>query len=164
MVGELARVAAGLSGAMLYAVAVPSSQLFGPAVVWGMTGSGRVALTFDDGPSASTPAVWDALAHHRPPYGIRWIGRYPALRQHGLRAVLRSACVFDWLRPALRPGEAIEAGLRARATEAAILLLHDGDRTRPGDRRSAPARAVERVLPSQSRQGLRCVTLSELLS
>ena len=48
---------------------MPSSQLFGPALVrapW-QGGPRRVALTFDDGPSESTPAVLDALRE----YGAR---------------------------------------------------------------------------------------------
>lgn len=215
---------------MYYAVAVPSSQVFGPAVVRGASGQGRVALTFDDGPSESTPAVLDTLARHgaratfflcgantlrlpevarrvadeghqignhtqnhprfylrfpgqiareigaaqdaiervtgrspewfRPPYGIRWFGLYPALRQRGLRMVMWSACAFDWRRSA----EAIEAALRASATDGAIVLLHDGDRTNPGDRRGATARALEGALPYLAERGLRCVTVSELLS
>lgn len=228
--GELSAAAAGISAAMYYAVGVPGSQVFGPAVVCGTPGSGRVALTFDDGPSESTPAVLGALArygaratfffcganalrlpevarrvaaegheignhtfHHprfyfrlpgqiaqeigsaqqaiarvmgrspelfRPPHGIRWFGLYPALRQHGLRVVMWSARVFDWRLPA----EAIEAHLRAKATDGAIVLLHDGDRTAPGDHRAATARALERVLPVLADRGLRCVTVSELLA
>ena len=230
MWAEAVAATAGLGAAMYYAVGVASSQVFGPAAVCGAPGAGRVALTFDDGPSESTPAVLDALARHgaratfffcganvvrlpdvarraaaeghqignhtfhhprlflrsprqiaeeiastqeaihrvigrrpewfRPPYGVRWFGLYPALRRHGLRAVMWSACVFDWRRPA----PAIEAGLRAKAADGAIVLLHDGDRTTPGDRRSGTARAVERALPFLAERGLRSVTISELLS
>ncbi len=230
MVGELAAAAAGISAAMYLAVGAASSQVFGPAMVRGETGQGRVALTFDDGPSESTPAVLEALARHRaratfflcgsnvlrlpetarrvaeegheignhtqnhprfflrlpaqiaqeisdaqetilqvtgrtpqwfrPPYGIRWFGLYAAVNQHGLRVAMWSACVFDWRRPA----EAIEAGLRAKATDGAIVLLHDGDRTTPGDHRAATARAVEHALPWLAERGMRCVTLSELLA
>lgn len=226
--GGVALVALGVLG--WYACTVPHSQVFGPALVRGPKDGRRVALTFDDGPSESTPAVLNALARHgaratfffcgantlrlpeiakqvadagheignhtqthppfffrlpgqiereiagaqeaisrvtgrvpqwfRPPYGIRWFGLYPALRRHGLRAVMWSAILFDWRRPA----EAIEAGLRAKATEGAIVLLHDGDRITPGDRRAATAQAVERVLPFLAERGLRCVTVSELLS
>src|SRR5437660_1330007 len=59
-------VAAGSLGAaccagMYYAAGVPSSQVFGPSLVRARN-SRMVALTFDDGPSESTPAVLEALA------------------------------------------------------------------------------------------------------
>src|SRR5258706_8172377 len=61
-----AATAAAVSGVMYYAVGVSSSQVFGPSLVRNdsRTGPPRVALTFDDGPSESTPAVLEALARH----------------------------------------------------------------------------------------------------
>jgi len=53
---------AAFSAGMYYAAGVPSSQLFGPTLVRSASDSRSVALTFDDGPSESTPAVLDALA------------------------------------------------------------------------------------------------------
>jgi peptidoglycan/xylan/chitin deacetylase (PgdA/CDA1 family) len=48
---------------MYYAAGVPSSQIFGPSLVQRHAPECRaVALTFDDGPSESTPAILDALA------------------------------------------------------------------------------------------------------
>ncbi len=67
MWAELAVVAAAVSGVMYYATGVPSSQLFGPSLVRApRNGAGpRLALTFDDGPSESTPEILDVLAEHR---------------------------------------------------------------------------------------------------
>jgi peptidoglycan/xylan/chitin deacetylase (PgdA/CDA1 family) len=57
---------AAFSTAMFYAAGVPSSQVFGPSLVHRRDYDMRaVALTFDDGPSESTPAVLDALAEAR---------------------------------------------------------------------------------------------------
>ncbi len=56
-----AGAAAALSASMYYAAGVPSSQVFGPSLVK-QSNARAVALTFDDGPSESTPAVLDALA------------------------------------------------------------------------------------------------------
>jgi peptidoglycan/xylan/chitin deacetylase (PgdA/CDA1 family) len=226
--GVVAAAAAGIGAGMAYAVAAPSAQVFGPALVRGRRDDCRLALTFDDGPSESTPALLDVLARHsagatfffcganvarlpgvarraasegheignhtythprlfilgsaaieleisrtqqviretigqtprlfRPPYGIRWFGLYPALRKHGLTAVMWSACAYDWKRPA----EVIESALRAKAAGGIIVLLHDGDKTTPGDRRLATVRALDRVLPALRDRGLRCVTVSEL--
>lgn len=52
---------AAVSTAMYYAAGVPSSQTFGPSLVRAKRDSGAIALTFDDGPSESTPAVLDVL-------------------------------------------------------------------------------------------------------
>jgi peptidoglycan/xylan/chitin deacetylase (PgdA/CDA1 family) len=46
---------------MYYAAGWPSSQVFGPTLVRARDDS-RLALTFDDGPSESTPAILEALA------------------------------------------------------------------------------------------------------
>lgn len=64
MVWELGVGAATISGVMAYAVGAPSSQVFGPALVKVKAGANKVALTFDDGPSESTPAILDVLARH----------------------------------------------------------------------------------------------------
>lgn len=55
-------LAAAVSGAMYYAAGVPSSQVFGPSLVRAEGAGGGIALTFDDGPSESTPAILDVLA------------------------------------------------------------------------------------------------------
>jgi peptidoglycan/xylan/chitin deacetylase (PgdA/CDA1 family) len=225
MIGAIAAGAAvGIAGGMIYAMAAPSSQVFGPTLVRLPRGRG-LALTFDDGPSESTPAVLDALARHgvratfffcganvrrlpeiarraaaeghaignhtwshprlyrlsaaqiedeiartqaaiedgaglrprlfRPPYGIRWFGLFPALEKHALRAVMWSACAYDWRRSAA----GIEAALRAKARDGAIVLLHDGDAVTPGDHRSATALALDRVLPVLARGGSQFVSL-----
>jgi peptidoglycan/xylan/chitin deacetylase (PgdA/CDA1 family) len=226
---ELAGAAVGISGFMLYAVAAPFSQIFGPAVSQVPNARGSVALTFDDGPSESTPALLDVLARHRaratffmcganvlrlpqvarratveghevanhtfrhpylykttsrrmdseiaetqeaiesavgcrpalfrPPFGVRWFGLYPVLRRHHLTAVMWSACVYDWSRPA----EAIARGLLAKTAEGKIVLMHDGDQVAPGDRRSATVRALDQALPALAARGLRFVTVSELM-
>lgn len=64
---DLAAAAAAVSGVMYYATGVPSSQLFGPSLARApRNGDGpRLALTFDDGPSESTPEILEVLAEHR---------------------------------------------------------------------------------------------------
>ena len=57
-------VSAGVAGAA-WAVRGRSSDLFGPSVWHGRRDRKSVALTFDDGPSESTPAVLDCLSHHQ---------------------------------------------------------------------------------------------------
>jgi peptidoglycan/xylan/chitin deacetylase (PgdA/CDA1 family) len=57
-------VAAGAAG-MAYAVRAPRSDLFGPSVWRGPADRAAIALTFDDGPSESTPEILEVLDRHR---------------------------------------------------------------------------------------------------
>ena len=59
-IGSLAAVAGG----MAYAVRSPRSSLLAPSVYEGDSARRSIALTFDDGPSESTPAVLELLAQY----------------------------------------------------------------------------------------------------
>lgn len=59
-----AGAAAGSAGFLSYAVRGRSSNIFGPSVYRGVSSRRAVALTFDDGPSESTPELLDILARH----------------------------------------------------------------------------------------------------
>jgi peptidoglycan/xylan/chitin deacetylase (PgdA/CDA1 family) len=59
-----AAVAAGVGG-FAYAVRAPRSDVFGPSVWRGPRDRPAVALTFDDGPSESTPDILDVLDRYR---------------------------------------------------------------------------------------------------
>jgi len=60
----LGAVAAGVSAAG-YAVRSPRSSVFGPSVWRGPQDRPAVALTFDDGPSESTPQILEVLNRYR---------------------------------------------------------------------------------------------------
>jgi len=65
---ETALGAAGVSaGALGYAVRVPSSSWIAPSVHRGTVVRPAIALTFDDGPSESTPELLEILARFRAP-------------------------------------------------------------------------------------------------
>ena len=55
------------AGVLAYAVRVPSSSLLAPSVYKGAGARPAIALTFDDGPSESTPEVLEILARHGAP-------------------------------------------------------------------------------------------------
>jgi len=61
-IGGMACAAAGL---MAYGVRSRSSTLFGPSVWRGAADRASIALTFDDGPSESTPELLALLQRHR---------------------------------------------------------------------------------------------------
>ncbi|MEJ2009801.1 MAG: polysaccharide deacetylase family protein [Acidobacteriota bacterium] len=71
--------------------------------------------------TGSTPRLF------RPPYGGRWFGLYPVLREHGMRLVQWSVNAEDWKHEA----SAIIASVRDGLRPGAIILLHDG-RQKPG--------------------------------
>jgi peptidoglycan-N-acetylglucosamine deacetylase len=58
----LAAVMVGAGALGAWAAFRPGSPIYGPVITQGPTGSPRAALTFDDGPGPSTPAILDALA------------------------------------------------------------------------------------------------------
>src|SRR5260370_23230732 len=53
------------AGVMAYAVRGRSSNLLGPSVYKGVSNRRSIALTFDDGPSESTPELLEILDRHR---------------------------------------------------------------------------------------------------
>ena len=65
---------AASAGASAWAVRGRSSDVFGPSAWRGDTGRKSVALTFDDGPSTSTPQFLDVLAEYRTPATFFQIG------------------------------------------------------------------------------------------
>lgn len=83
MVWALIGAAALAAGLMAWAVRGRSSPFFGPSV-W--RGSGGVALTFDDGPSDSTPGLLALLARYCAPATFFLVGehvrRYPDHARH----------------------------------------------------------------------------------
>jgi peptidoglycan-N-acetylglucosamine deacetylase len=69
---HILEAAAGVSavisaGALAYAVRVPSCSWLAPSVFRGTNTRPAIALTFDDGPSESTPELLEILAQYRAP-------------------------------------------------------------------------------------------------
>jgi len=60
----------------------------------------------------------------RPPYGVRWFGLFPALRERGLTDVQWSDTGYDWVRRH-SPAEIARKTL-AKLRGGAVILLHDG--------------------------------------
>jgi peptidoglycan-N-acetylglucosamine deacetylase len=83
----------------------------------------------------------------RPPYGARWFGLFPVLRERGLHLVQWSASGDDWELGA----DAIVSSVRACLCSGAIILLHDG-RQKPGGYLQELLRGISRSTGSQNRQ------------
>jgi peptidoglycan/xylan/chitin deacetylase (PgdA/CDA1 family) len=223
---------AGLGGVYVYLWSVPTLQTFSPALLRGPAKGGRVALTFDDGPSSPyTEQILDilrsrnckatffvcgrnverypeilrriqaeghAIGNHtfthpfpyfrtrsffareidltqnaiervtgqrpeffRPPFGARWLGMYPVLRERGMRLVNWSDTGYDWKLPAEGVVRETLKNLRA----GSIILLHDGCRTDPPGRcdRSSTVEALPAIMDGALKAGLTFIPIHELL-
>lgn len=93
----------------------------------------------------------------RPPYGLRWFGLFPVLRQQQLATVMWSINGRDWKNPA---GQIVEGVLR-QAHAGAIILLHDGIPPRDTGDRRATVEALPAILRVLGRR-YRFLTISEI--
>ena len=83
---EAGLAAGAAAGFLSWAVRGRTAQVFAPSVWRGPAGRRRIALTFDDGPSESTPALLDLLHRHNAQATFFVCGR----NAERLPAVLRS--------------------------------------------------------------------------
>lgn len=68
-------VAASAAGLLTYAVRGRSAEILAPSIYRGDPDKPQIALTFDDGPSQSTPALLEVLAEHNVPATFFMCGR-----------------------------------------------------------------------------------------
>jgi peptidoglycan/xylan/chitin deacetylase (PgdA/CDA1 family) len=217
------------AGVMAYGVRGRSAQLFGRSVWRGRRDRPWIALTFDDGPSESTPELLRVLeqsraratffqcgvnvrrlpeiaravrqagheignhsdrhapfyfrtgrymygelmraqeaigeatgsrpALFRAPGGVRWPGLGGVQRRAGLLGVMWTVIGRDWVLPAA----GVAGRMLQRASNGAILCLHDGRELRPKPNIRETLEAVRRVVPELQARGFRFQTVSELL-
>jgi len=95
----------------------------------------------------------------RPPYGLRWFGLFPILRQQQLKAVMWSVNGKDWKIPA----EQITERVLRQSHPGAIILLHDGVPPRGTGDRQPTVEALPAILRILGRS-YRFVTISEIAS
>ncbi len=85
-----AALIAGAAAVSVWAVRGRTSSVFGPSVYRGAPGRQAIALTFDDGPTPSTPRFLECLARHRAPATFFQVGgnvlRYPSIAREVLAA------------------------------------------------------------------------------
>ena len=97
----------------------------------------------------------------RPPYGARWFGLVPTLRERGMHLVLWSATGYDWKKDA--PG--IVAATLQELKPGVVILLHDGRETRPGGKvdRSFTVQALPAIIAAARGRGYQFVPLQDFL-
>lgn len=217
------------TGSMAWAVRGRSSRIFAPSVWHGDRSRRAIALTFDDGPSESTPALLEILAEHkipgtffmcgrnvrrcpqiaravasagheignhtdshpylhfrspefiygelalaqetirkvtgrtpslfRAPYGVRWIGLRAAQKRLSLSGVMWTIIARDWKWTAPR----ISRLLLRRASNGAIICLHDGRVTRRSPDIRPTLDAVAYVIPILKERGFEFETVTRIL-
>ena len=87
----------------------------------------------------------------RPPYGARWFGLVPTLRDRGLHMVLWSATGYDWKKDVQGITEATLRELKP----GAIIMLHDGRETLSSTEvdRSCTVQALSAIIAGAHRRG-----------
>ncbi|HEV2350153.1 MAG TPA: polysaccharide deacetylase family protein [Terriglobia bacterium] len=97
----------------------------------------------------------------RPPYGARWIGLYPVLRQRGLRLVNWSDTGYDWL----PKSDIVRETLKALGP-GSIILLHDSRNTDPPEKvdRSRTVQALPTLIDAAHKAGFTFVPLTRFMS
>jgi len=97
----------------------------------------------------------------RPPYGARWIGLYPVLKERRLRLVNWSDTGYDWLEKSDIVRETLE-GLGP----GSIILLHDSRNIEPPEKvdRSRTVAALPAIIDEARKAGFTFVPLPDFLS
>jgi peptidoglycan/xylan/chitin deacetylase (PgdA/CDA1 family) len=97
----------------------------------------------------------------RAPYGLKSLFLPSLLRERSMKLVAWSRDIQDFQSPGVRRLlRRAYPGLR----DGEIFLLHDGDNAESQAERSQTVHAVDAILAECTRRGLRCVTVSELMS
>jgi len=221
--------AAVAAGALAWAVRGRSAAVFGPSVWRGPRDRPTIALTFDDGPSESTPEILEILDRHkvsatffqcgmnverlpgiarsvaqagheignhtyshpmlcfrssgymedelsrtqdiigshtgawpvwfRAPFGVRWFGLSGPLRKLHLTGVMWTVIGYDW---SLKASDVV-GRVAQRASNGAILCLHDGRELRVRPEVGQTVEAVRKLVPLLLDRGYEFETVSRLL-
>ncbi len=98
----------------------------------------------------------------RPPYGARWFGLMPVLRERGLKMVMWSVMGFDWKYRT----EAIIRAVKNRLHSGAVILLHDGHEHPPsaGIDQSATVAALPAIIESATQAGLTFAAINRFMA
>ncbi len=97
----------------------------------------------------------------RPPYGVRWFGLYPVLRERGLRLVQWSDTGYDWKNAA----DAIVRETLRNLRPGGVIVLHDGREVRPPETvdRANTVKALPGILDGATKAGYKFVSVHEFL-
>jgi peptidoglycan-N-acetylglucosamine deacetylase len=99
----------------------------------------------------------------RAPYGVRWLGLFPLLRERGIKAVQWSDTGFDWKEE--NSSAEIARLVLKRLKPGAVILLHDGHNNLPPEQldRSRTVAALPAIIEGARRAGFAFVPVEEFL-
>ncbi len=99
----------------------------------------------------------------RPPYGVRWFGLFPLLRERGMRVIQWSDTGFDW-ESRNGPADIVRLTLK-RLEGGSVILLHDGHNALPPHQvdRSNTVTALPAIIEGAEKAGFRFVPLQDFL-
>ncbi len=122
----------------------------------------RIAGEIDRTQSVIEEATGRRPRLFRPPYGIRWFGLLPVLRERGMSLVQWSDTGYDWKSDT----DAIVRATLDKLAPGAIILLHDGHEPAPraGVNKASTVKALPAIIEGARNAGLTFVTLPELLA
>jgi peptidoglycan/xylan/chitin deacetylase (PgdA/CDA1 family) len=98
----------------------------------------------------------------RPPYGARWFGLIPVLKQRGLKMVMWSVMGFDWKYQT----QAIIRATTRRLHPGAVVLLHDGHEQPPpeGIDQSSTVEALPAIIEAATQSGLTFAPIEKFMT
>lgn len=109
-------------------------------------------------------AIYRATGRHshlfRPPFGARDFTVINEAHRLGYQVIMWSVPLpRDWQNP---PPKVIEERVMSKVKDGSIIVLHDGNRGKPGDRKNTVA-ATKLIVRDLEEQGYRLVTVPELI-
>lgn len=121
----------------------------------------KFAAEIDRTQEAIAKATGEQPVIFRPPYGARWLGFYPVLRERRLHLVNWSDTGYDWL----EKSDIVRETLKSLGP-GSIILLHDGRRADPPETidRSRTVSALPAIIDAACDAGFTFVPLTEFLT
>lgn len=97
----------------------------------------------------------------RPPYGARWFGLMPILKERGIRLVMWSVMGFDWKYQT----QAIIRATTRKLHSGCVILLHDGHEQPPPDGidQSSTVGALPAIIGAAKKAGLSFVPIEKMM-
>ncbi|HUI42638.1 MAG TPA: polysaccharide deacetylase family protein [Terriglobia bacterium] len=128
-----------------------------------LKGRATIDAELDRAQEAIERAAGRRPAVFRPPYGVRWFGLFPALRERGLTDVQWSDTGYDWV-ARHRPADIARKAL-GRLRPGGVILLHDGRERREPAKvdASATVAALPGILEGARAAGLEFVAIERYL-